>query len=68
MEEDPVSASLLLIRCLICFLAGAHLTSSQAHNAEGACHVSTELVLIDSVGLDGKGTLIAISPVALMHL
>lgn len=55
-------------RCLLGFLAEVHLTSCQTHSAGVACHASTELILIDSVGLDGKGTLITIRPAALMHL
>lgn len=56
------------VRGLLGFLAEVHLTGCQAHSAGVACHTSTELILIDSMGLDGKGTLITIRPVALMHL
>lgn len=44
---------------------------SQQHQAQGsrvACLVDTELIIIDSMGHDDKGTLITISTVALTQL
>ena len=54
--------------CLLGFLPEVHLTGWQAHSAGVAWHTSMELVPIDFVGPDGKGTLVTIHPVLLMHL